>query len=506
MSLNDVLRDTCNTYPQRVALHFDARDWAYAELDAITDALAAALHARGVRRGDRIAFLLPNGPELVFVYLACFRIGAVAVPLNVRLTGPELAYILNHSRSRLCIAHAGLYPALASVNAELPCIEAFFVVGADVLPDGVGSFDMLLTGATALGAWPAPTLDDVAAILYTSGTTARPKGVTHTHGGLRNAMRHYIEAAGMTSADAVLGMLSMSHIFGFTLQMLAPLSVGATMLISSTFDPARVLGLIAQRGVTHLYGLPVMFDALTHHPDAAAADTHSLRYCLAGGDAVSPALNARMRAILGLELHEGCGMTEIIPYALNRPGMENRVGSIGRASVGMHLKLVNAVGEDVPHGEVGEILVKSDALMAGYWEDPDATAAAMRDGWFNTGDLGRCDDEGYYWFIARGKEIIVRGGSNISPLEVESVLCMHHAVREVAVVGAPDASLGETVAAFVVLNAGATAGETELKQFAANKLAAYKIPERFTFLPDLPRGLTGKVHRRTLKEWAAQQS
>jgi long-chain acyl-CoA synthetase len=194
-------------------------------------------------------------------------------------------------------------------------------------------------------------------------------------------------------------------------------------------------------------------------------------------------------------------MTEVIPYALNRPGMENRVGSIGRASVGMELRLVDIRGHDVDPGQPGEVLVRSEAVMAGYWRDPEATAAAIQAGWLHTGDMARADPDGYYWFVGRGKEIIVRGGSNISPLEVESALYSHPAVREAAVVGVPDAGLGEIVRAFVALKDGCAADEADLKAHVGRKIAAYKVPETIIFLNELPKGLTGKVQRRALRNW-----
>jgi long-chain acyl-CoA synthetase len=210
-----------------------------------------------------------------------------------------------------------------------------------------------------------------------------------------------------------------------------------------------------------------------------------------------------MRALFGAEIHEGCGMTEVIPYTLNRPGMENRVGTIGRPSVGMELRLVDPSGREVAPGEPGEIEVRSQALMAGYWQDPEATAATIRDGWLRTGDIACVDADGYYRFVGRSKEIIVRGGSNISPLEVEAALYSHPAVREVAVVGVPDPTLGETVRAIVACKEGQSTGSEELRQWAAGHLAAYKVPESFVFLPELPKGPTGKVQRRTLKSWSS---
>jgi long-chain acyl-CoA synthetase len=501
MSITDLLRSASSLHARSVALICRERRWTYAELDRLTDRLAAALSARGLGSGDRLAFLLPNSPELVFTALACCKLGAVAVPLNTRLTGAELGFILEHCAARLCIADTELYPALQAATA--PGVEGYIVVGATA-PGSAEPFDSLLDESHGIIDWPPLHGGFPTTIIYTSGTTARPKGVTHTQASLGNTARHFIESAGLTDHDVVLGMLSMSHIFGLTLQLLSPLAAGATVVISPNVDPATVLELIVRHRVTHLYGLPVMFDSLSRHPTAGSADTGSLRYCLAGGDAVTPALSDRMRDTFGIDLYEGCGMTEVIPYALNRPASENRVGSIGRASLGMELRLIDENGQEPTAGEAGEILVRSNALMAGYWNNPEATAAAMLDGWFRTGDLGYRDQDGYYWFVGRSKEIIVRGGSKISPLEVEDVLSLHPSVGEVAVVGAPDPVLGERVVAFVSLKSDTSVTAEELKEFASGQLAPYKTPEAFMFVPALPRGTTGKVQRKTLKEWAAR--
>jgi long-chain acyl-CoA synthetase len=485
-------------HADRTALIFGDRRWSYHDLDELAGRLAGALDAAGIGAGDRVAFLLPNCPELVLLYLACFRLGAVAVPLNIRLTGAELAYVLNHSGARLVVSHAELYPALESAREELPQVERYYLVG-EAVRGGTALFAELLSGPR--GHWPEAAGDMPAAILYTSGTTARPKGVTHTHRGLAHTVRNFRQASGLAADDLVCGMLPMAHIFGFTLQMLAPLSVGATVAILPRFEPGPVLDLLRAHHVTHLYGLPVMFNALVHHPRSAGLDLSGLRYCLAGGDAVPRALHEGLRERFGTDIHEGCGMTEVIPYALNRPGMENRVGSIGRASVGMELRLVDIRGHDVDPGQPGEVLVRSEAVMAGYWRDPEATAAAIQAGWLHTGDMARADPDGYYWFVGRGKEIIVRGGSNISPLEVESALYSHPAVREAAVVGVPDAGLGEIVRAFVALKDGCAADEADLKAHVGRKIAAYKVPETIIFLNELPKGLTGKVQRRALRNW-----
>lgn len=504
-SLADSLNQAVQRHSDRVALRFDERVWTYQELSDATNSIAAGLVRQGILPGDRVAFLLTNSPELIFLNLACIQIGAIAVPMNVRLKGAELAYIFNHCRARLAVVHQELLPNLDSVRSELPLVESVFVVGTTGSAVGYRSFAELPQTATSVLS-PDLSADAPLAILYTSGTTARPKGVTHTNRTLTSTVCNYVATIGLKSDDIVFGMLSMSHIFGYTLQLLSPLSVGATVVASHNFDACRVLDVIGRHRVTHLFGLPVMFDALTRQPLAPGIDIRSLRYCLAGGDAVSQRLNATVYSVLGAELFEGCGMTEVIPYTLNRPGIENRIGSIGKPSNGMSLRLIDDQGHDVAEGDVGEILVRSEAVTAGYWQDPVATEASFLDGWFRTGDLGRRDEDGYYWFVGRSKEIIIRGGSNISPLEVEGAIARHPAVHEVAVAGIPDNTYGEIVAAFVILKPDQTASESDLRQFAAEKIADYKLPEKITFLAELPRGLTGKIQRKALRDLVMRAS
>ncbi|MCM1983663.1 class I adenylate-forming enzyme family protein [Lyngbya confervoides] len=506
MTLGNWLRQGATTYPHKIALIDTTQTWSYSELDVITDRLAKALMTFGLRPGDRVAFLLPNCPELVFLYFACFKLGAIAVPLNVRLKGGELAYILNHAQARLCISHADLFGELQIVQAELTQIEQFYLVG-DVRCDGVAQpFSTLLQLTTEDSVLPEVRSDAIAAILYTSGTTARPKGVTHSHQTLTHTVRNHIAAIQLSPTDIVGGMLPMAHIFGFALQLLEPLSIGASLVLLPRFDPTLVLEAVQSQRVTCLLGLPVMFNALVNAPNASAYDVSSLRFCLGGGDAIPPVLNQQMHQQFGVEIYQGCGMTEVIPYTMNRPTCPNQVGSIGPASEGMSLRLVNQLGQEVAQGQVGEIWVQSQAIMLGYWHDDPATRQVLREGWLLTGDLAWQDEAGYYWFVGRSKEMIIRGGSNISPLEVESVLYEHPAVREAAVVGIPDPDWGERVAAFVALKAGETIHGEDLIAFIAERLAAYKVPERITYLADLPKGLTGKIHRKTLKDLAIASS
>ncbi|MBS1816365.1 MAG: AMP-binding protein [Acidobacteria bacterium] len=507
--LGNALPSAAERCPDKTALVVEERTWSFQAIDEATTRLARTLLVNH-QPGDRVALHFTNGYELAVAYYACFKAGLVAVPLNTRMKGPELAYVLNHSGARVYLGQSSLYGEIHQTRPSI-ALDDFFISGdrrpfsdvADLEPlmNGGGATELASTEVTL----PRVTDDMPAVIMYTSGTTARPKGVTHTHrtlGCLARAGLDVAEANGRE--DDVSGIvLPACHIFGLSV-LVSTWMAGNTVVMIPRFDPPFVLEQLQRHRVTIFGALPVMLNALLHVPNASSFDISGLRACFAGGDAVATELQRRFKETFRVDVTEACGMTEVQPYACNPLGARGKVGSIGLPAPGATLRLVDEFGRDVADGEAGEVLVKSPAAMVGYWKDPDATAATIRDGWLSTGDLARKDADGYYWFVGRKKEIIVRGGSNISPLEVEDAIYQYPAVREVGVVGCPSSDLGEVVLAFVGLKNGDSATEQDIKDFLAARMAAYKIPERIIFVPELPKGLTGKVHRRTLKEWAAQ--
>lgn len=502
MALADRLRSIRQQFPTHVAMVAGSDQWTYADLDADSDRVAAGLSRLGVAKGDRVALMLSNRPELVIAYWACFKLGAIAVPINNRFAAPELAYTLNHSESRVCITQSDLYPKLQEIRTAPTSTDQIILV--DSVPETLGILRFADLLKFSLDGIVFPTVEEtaVAAILYTSGTTSRPKGVTHTHRSLElTALNHGAHIA-LDSDDIVCVIPPMCHILGFATQMIAPLLAGARLILLPSTNPEFVLQTLQEQQVTRIAGLPVFYQSLVNHPRAAEFSLKTLRTCIGGGDAVPVALQERFQSWFGVSLLEGCGMTEVIPFTLNLPG-EHRPGSIGRACPGMSIRLVDDAGQDVPPGGTGEILVRSDAAMIGYWKEPEISAVTLADGYIHTGDLGRVDDDGYYWFMGRKKEIIIRGGSNISPLEVEEVLYQHPAVRECGVVGVPNAEWGEVIWAYVATRQSAM--PTELQQFLQQHLATYKVPETIQFLPELPKGPTGKIHRRTLRERAMRE-
>jgi len=500
ITLGQVVRAGASRHPDTPAIIVEEQRWTYAELAVAIDRLAAGLLAFGIKPGDRVALHFTNGIDVVVGYEGCFRAGAIAVPLNTRMKGPELQYVLNHSGARLYLGQPSLFAEIDTLRSGVQSVEGYFLSGDVTATSGVSSLAGL-AASPGTAAFPDVGDDDVATILYTSGTTARPKGVTHTVRTLGNMADNGVQFAGTEPADVVGIVVPVCHVFGLGM-LLASFAAGSTVVMIPRFEPPFVLEQLRRHAVSVFGGLPVMLNALVHAQGSAPFELSSLRACFAGGDAVPTELQRRFKETFGVDVTEGCGMTEAQPYSINPIDSRRRPGSIGLPAPGVSLRLVDPFGQDVPRGQEGEVLVRSTGMMIGYWNDPEATSATIQDGWLRTGDLARMDEDGYYWFVGRKKEIIIRGGSNISPLEVEEALYQHPAVREVGVVGVPDPALGEVVAAFIALKTAAT--EDDLRQFLASRMAAYKIPERIYFVPDLPKGLTGKVQRKTLKELAAR--
>jgi long-chain acyl-CoA synthetase len=496
MSLTAGLQHSRIQNPEKVAIVFGGQSWTYAAFDRLTDHIAANFLAAGLEPGDRVAFHLLNGPELALGYFGCLKAGCIAVPVNTRLKGPEIDYVLRHSGAACYVGQPDLYAEMVKSCPAIAALDVKYLT-SDTGVDRTRCFEELLSSTGRPVTFPEIPSHQLAAILYTSGTTARPKGVTHSHETLTqtaHAMRHMR----LDQTQVAVVTSSMMHLVGFGMIFLAGLLNGATIVITRPFDFESVLQSYKRWGSTYVLGLPVMFRGLLQAQLAKRHDVASGQFYFCGGDCVPPALQEAFQAALG-PICEVYGATEITPISWNRPG-SIRVGSVGQPGDGIEFRLVDAFGSDVKPGEVGEICVRGPHLAIGYWQDPEATAAAFRDGWFHTGDLAARDADGYYWFAGRQKEIIICGGSNISPQEVEAVLYAHPAVYEAAVVGRPDPVCGEMVVAFVVLRPGQTVTEACLIAFARERLADYKTPERIIFQAELPKSPTGKIQRRALRE------
>ena len=483
MDLCSVLHAHATKNPQKIALICGDAAMSYRELDESSAALAQWFLEQGLQPGDRVALHWSNSLEVVQLFFALFRAGLIAVTVNVRLKSAEIRYILNHSQSRMCFSEPALAPLSeqagtgCSVLIQLPALETAKAHGS---------------------ALPEVHPDQPAVLLYTSGTTANPKGVIHTHCSLfHTAVIMARDELG--ASDVAMAITQLMHAAALNVVLLPALYSGASVVLLRAVEPTAVLDAIQRFRSTYAFCLPAILHFVCQEQARKPRDVSSLRTMLAGGDTVPVALQHKFQELFGIQIREAYGMTETLPIALI-PKDGIRAGSMGMTKEGFQGRIVNHDDRDVPEGETGEIVVRSLANCLGYWNDPEATQAALRDGWLHTGDLGCRDADGYYWFKGRQKQIIIRAGSNISPQEVEEALYQHPAVLEAGVVGAPDAVYGEVVVAFVVLREGRKATPEELLEFARQRLADYKVPERILYLDGMPKGPSGKVQRRALKE------
>jgi long-chain acyl-CoA synthetase len=491
MNLASILTTGAARDSDRVALRLDGANLTYPELDSASAHIAGLLAARGVSHGDRVGIMLPNVPYFAACYYGVLRAGAVVVPMNVLLKRREVAFYLGDSGAKLLFAWHGFAEDAQSGSEE---------AGAQCVLVTPGEFEQTVASASLLSAVANTEDGDTAVILYTSGTTGTPKGAELTHANLaRNAQ---VAAALFALGDeaVTLGALPLFHSFGQTCSMNATIAEGGTLTLIPRFDPGKALEIIQRDKVNVFMGVPTMYGALLHHPDRERYDTSTLRLCVSGGSALPVELMRAFEDAFRCKILEGYGLSETSPVAsFNHPNRERKPGSIGTPVDGVEMRVVDENGNEVPQGEVGEIVIRGHNVMKGYWQRPDATDETIRDGWFHSGDMATIDEDGYFFIVDRKKDMIIRGGYNVYPREIEEVIYEHPAVREAAVIGVPDEQHGEEVGAAVVLREGAEASPQELREFVKEQVAAYKYPRRVWVVDELPKGPTGKILKREIK-------
>jgi long-chain acyl-CoA synthetase len=484
-NLASILLDSASRRGDAAALKLDDAEVSYSMLAGASAHVAGLLRERGVEPGDRVGVMLPNVPYFAVCYYGALRAGAVVVPMNVLLKGREVAFYCGDPESKVLFAWHDFAEA-AQTGAEQ--------AGTDCVLVRPGEFEQLVGSAPAVTDVAEREADDTAVILYTSGTTGKPKGAELTHANLR---RNVEIAAGLfdLGEDAVtLGALPLFHSFGQTCGLNATLSGGGMLTLIPRFDPAKALEIIQRDRVTVFEGVPTMYSAILNVPNAGDYDTSSLQICVSGGAAMPVEILRGFEERFGCKVLEGYGLSETSPVAsFNHPDRERKPGSIGTPIDGVEMKLADV------ENDVGEIAIRGHNVMKGYWRQPEATAEVMRDGWFHTGDMAQVDEDGYFFIVDRKKDMIIRGGYNVYPREIEEVLYEHPAVREVAVVGVPHDDLGEEVGAAVVLKEGASADAGELQAFVKEQVAAYKYPRHIWFVDELPKGPTGKILKREIE-------
>ena len=485
------LTRTAAEHPKAIACKLDDAAFDYALLDNASARVASMLKSLDVQAGDRVAIMLPNVPYFPAVYYGILRAGAVVVPMNVLLKGREVAYYLSDSGAEVIFAWHGFMEA-AQQGAE----QAGDVEVVEVKP---GEIEGVIFAHPPDADVAERDGDDTAVILYTSGTTGKPKGAELTHANLRHNVDASVDLFSLTAGDVIFGGLPLFHSFGQTCAMNAAIRGGATVTLLPRFDPANALEILERDACTIFEGVPTMYGALLHHPDRDKADVSSLRVCVSGGSSMPVEVMRGFEQAFGCKVLEGYGLSETSPVAsFNHPDRERKPGSIGTPIAGVEMMVADDDRNEVAAGEVGEILIKGANVMKGYWQRPEATAESISDGWFATGDMAKVDEDGYFFIVDRKKDLIIRGGYNVYPREVEEVLYEHPAVREAAVVGMPDDEWGEEVGAAVALKDGQSAGAEELLEFVKERVASYKYPRRIWFVDELPKGPTGKILKREI--------
>jgi long-chain acyl-CoA synthetase len=483
------LAEATAMYPERAAVRLDELVLTYQELDERSARVAGLLAAHDVEPGDRVGLLLPNVPQFPMLYYGVLRAGAVVVPMNPLLKAREIAYYLEDSGAKLLFAWDAT-AAEAGKGAE--------AAGVGFVSVAPAAFDRLLGEPAPETAVASRADHDTAVLLYTSGTTGKPKGAELTHANLRrNAAVSATTLFDLGPEDVVMGCLPLFHSFGQTCGLNAAVGSGACLTLVPRFDPATALEVIQRDQVTVFQGVPTMYAALLNHPHRRQFDVGSLRLCVSGGAALPVEVLRGFEDAFGCVILEGYGLSETSPVAsFNHPDRERKPGSIGTPIQGVEMRLVGPLGEEVAAGEVGEIAIRGHNLMRGYWGRENATREAVPDGWLRTGDLARQDQDGYFFIVDRKKDLIIRGGYNVYPREIEEVLYEHPAVAEAAVVSIPHLTHGEEVAAAVVLKPGAQATPAELQAFCRERVAAYKYPRHVWLEAALPKTATGKLLRR----------
>jgi long-chain acyl-CoA synthetase len=501
--LDSFLDDASARSSQKIALVSGGKSFTYLELAALTRHLAGGLIERGVQPGDRIAFLLPNCLQIVLCYYACFKIGAVAVPLNIRFEAELLKYAINHSGARILISEPGLFSRIDKIRPSLREVEHYYLIARHTEFEGVGSFDELL-GARADLKESAVTQRSPAAIYYTSGTTGVPKAVIHSHGSLARSTELQIDQILISSADITLILFPVCYLIGFGSQILPFHRVGATCVLLEQFEPRAALAAIETYKPSKTYGFPTLYHGLINCPDASSYNVKSLNFCFSAGEAIAAAIQERFKQVFGVEITEGCGMTELQIYCMNPPYGEKKIGSIGKPIRGIELCLIDDSGRSISTARrIGEMIVRGDSMTSGYWRNIELTNKTIKDGWFHTGDLAYRDEQGFYWFVSRKSEIIRNEAGLISPIEVEAALYAHPAVVEAGVIGVPDQFEGEVPQAYVVVRQeNFPVTESHLIDFVRSRLPGYKAPTRIVLTENLPHGPTGKIDRQTLRKEA----
>ena len=511
MNLSEQLSLTAGNHPEKEAYIFQKQRVTYQEFDASVTKFASKLSEMGYGKGDHIALVSGNSPLFMIGLYGALRAGTTVIPINPTYTVDEMSYILKNGDVKAVLTMDVLVEKFEHMDKMLDIYHYFVAdtgLGIDLESSSLYAKMKSFTKSVSEGnlAFNAPDVkdDDIGVILYTSGTTGKPKGAMLTHENLYSNAIDVADYLQISSDDRVIATLPMFHVFCLTVCLNAPVMNGGTVLIVPKFSPQEVFTTAEEHQATVFAGVPTMYNYLLQTGQDQTQTFRNMRLCISGGSSLPVALLESFEKQFDVRVSEGYGLSEASPVtAFNPLDRPRKAGSIGQNIKNVQNKVVDELGEEVDVGEVGELIVKGPNVMKGYYKLPEETAVTIRDGWLYTGDMARVDEEGYFYIVDRKKDMILVGGYNVYPREVEEVLYNHDDVTEVAVVGAPDPELGETVISFVVTN-NPTLSEGELLDYCRQHLAKYKLPSRIEFMSELPKNTTGKILRKNLREQLAK--
>lgn len=483
MSLGRILEDTCKQYAGNIALIHNDKKLTYGELDRAVNSLGNRLKDLGIKKGDSVALMLPNIPEFVISYFAIQKIGAVAVTLNVMSTPYELRYLLENSDSKAFITTAPSVKKFEDVKNDLPLCRHLIVIDA---PDAPSSFKDTIEGGPFELEIPEIEGDDPAVMIYTSGLTGKPLGAVLTHNNLSTQSLLLRDICDGSENDRGLCIIPLFHSFGAVANMLSAIKIGASMVMMERFTIESIFKTIERERVTYIAAVPRLFLAMLLYDGVENYDLSSLRLCITGGSTMPPDYIPIFKKTFGVKLLEGYGLTEASPVcSFSRLNMEQKPESVGIAIPDVEVKVLDEEENELPAGRIGELVVKGENVMKGYYKDEEATAGVIKNGWLYTGDLARIDEDGYIFLMGLKKKLIITSGLNVYPREVEIALNMHPAVGSSRIIGKPDLMRGEIVKALIVKNEGTVVDEKEILKHCRTYLSPYKVPREVEFVDSL---------------------
>ena len=499
MNITQHIERGAKFFPEKTALIFEDKAYSYLELNQLANRVANSLVKLGVKSGDRVALFLPNIPEFIIAYLGILKIGAVVVSVSAMLKSDEVRFILNDSEAVAVITTESLREQVPDDDLgflKYVCIADLSETVNELTGNDISlSTLMTIASSDAQAISMEPTAP--AAIVYTSGTTGFPKGATLSHGNVCSNMHSVKHSSRMNSDDKLLLFVPLFHCFGQNHVLNSGLNAGATIILQRRFNPEQVLEVVKTEGVTMFFGVPTVYYRLLEL-GITKLDLKSIRYYFSAAAKMPVQLVRKWQESLGQLISEGYGLTETSPFACYNHDLEYKWGSIGVPIEDVEMKVVDEGGEEVESGEIGELLVRGPNVMLGYWNRPEETKKVIRNGWFHTGDLGKMDEDGYFYIVDRLKDMINVSGFKVYPSEVERVILMHPGVSEVAVYGVKHQIKGEITAANVVRKLGKLLTVEDLKSFCSQRMANYKVPHLIRFVAEIPRNATGKVLKRIL--------